>query len=37
MNNIKSFNEYTGQELERVVYDNEITGTEFSEIIKKVI
>ena len=22
MNNIKSFNEYTGQELERVVYDN---------------
>ena len=24
MNNIKSFNEYTGQELERVVYDNEL-------------
>lgn len=24
MNNIKSFNEYSGQELERVVYDNEL-------------
>ena len=24
MNNIKSFNEYTGQELERVAYDNEL-------------